>query len=344
MRFENKSKITLDLKEKYENGFRWKIGINTVPCIRGRKGKRCIYCGFINWERPIAPQKVGGHFLDFFEKNYTKNISRVEVYCSGNFFDDCEVSASSRQEIIKTLNRKSIKEIVLETRPEFINSKNIEELTKYIDPKKLFIAIGLETMSNEIRKKTAKGFTKKRFIKALDILQKAGVGFQAYLLLKPPVGMSDYESIADLEKSVKELVCLMKNKSSNLVVAIQPFFVAENSPVAKISYFRNEFKPIWLYSIAKSIEILDKIRKEYKYDFKIILGNYNDNVETVSIPSNYDELGKSCICSKKIRDYLTDINRYQKDVRIITDKVLNSKCDCKKLWIKEVGSKLKDFS
>src|SRR3989339_201047 len=340
MKFKNKSKITLNLKEPYENGLRWKIGINTVPCISVRKGKRCVYCGFINWEKPIEPQKVGGYFLDFFEKNYTKSISRVEVYSSGSFFDDCEVSANSRQEIVKTLNRDSIKEIVLETRPEFINSKNIKDLTKYIDPKKLFIAVGLETMSDEIRRKTAKGFTKKRFIKAIDVLQKEGVGFQAYLLLKPPVDMSEYESIVDLAKSVKDLVCLMKNKPSSLVVAVQPFFVAENSFIAKIPYFRNEFKPIWLYSVAKSIEILDKIRKEQKYDFKIILGNYKDNVETISVPSNYDESGKICTCSNKIRNYLNDINRHQKNVRIITDAVLAFKCDCKKSWIKEVGSKL----
>jgi len=338
-----KFRITLNLKEAYGDGYRWKVGLNTVPCIKVRKRKRCSFCGFKNWKDPVPPQKVGKYFSDFFKKNYTQDISRVEIYCSGSFFDDSEVSRNSRTEIIKILNQSSIKKIVLESRTEFISLKKLSDLIKYINPKKLIIAVGLETTNDAYRRKLAKGLAKNQFIKSFEIIQELGMGFQAYLLLKPPVIRNDREAIIDLVKSVKELISITKNKESNLTVAIQPFFVVENSSVAKDPYFRNEFRPVWLYTIAKSIEILDKIRKEQGLDFKIILGNYNDNVETISIPSNYNKQGGICACSEKIREYLKNINCYPQNVRVITDEVLNSKCNCKKSWIKDVGSKLKNF-
>ena len=143
--------ITIDTKERYGRGLRWKLGIATTPCIQTRKSKRCVFCGFINHKGPVSPEEVGRVVNEVLGKGDLHDICRMELYVSGSFFDDEEVSSGSRLEIIKAVNESGIEEVVLESRPEFITEENLKALSNVIDPARVTIAIGVETADDNLR-------------------------------------------------------------------------------------------------------------------------------------------------------------------------------------------------
>ncbi len=334
----NNGFITIDRKERFSNGLRWKLGINTNPCIQLRNGNRCIYCGFLTYSNPVSPSRVGEIFNEAFGSSDLSDIHRLELYVSGSFFDNDEVSFDSRLEIIKSISNSGIKEVVLESRPEFITEENLEPLANIIDPKKITIAVGVETMDDGLRYKLSKGFSTKNVVESLGRIARAGMNFQAYLLLNPPTINNDRKAVIDIINSSRELISLAKKLDCKLILAIQPFFVARNSIVAKDVPKKNSIRPPWLYTIALTLRLLDAIRIREKSNLRVILGNENDNVDPVLIPSNYTSKKDICPCTEKARKHLYETNISQKRRKEGVRRVLESTCDCKRIWKDKIGT------
>ena len=335
--------ITINTRERYSRGFRWKLGINTGPCIQSRRGHRCVFCGFLNDRSSVSPLEVGRRFNEVFWNSKLDGIHRLELYVSGSFFDNDEVSPDSRLEIFETVGRTGISEVVLESRPEFITDENLSPLSAHIEPDRVTIAVGVETMNDSIRRKLAKGFTRKDLIESVNIIATAGMNFQAYLLLKPPVIENDGSAIQDVIRSSERIIGITRNLGCPLILAIQPFFVARNSPVAQNAATKNSIKPPWLYTIALTLKLLDKMRDEDGFSYMLILGNEVDNVETVLVPSNYSDNGHICSCTEEMKQRLLEINISNGKLRESVSSVLDSECHCKSLWQQEIGDTIKEL-
>ena len=336
--FHKNGYITIDRRERFLHGSRWKLGINTNPCIQLRKGKRCVYCGFLNYHNPISPLEVGGVFKDVFRNSNLSDVQRLELYVSGSFFDDGEVSFDSRLEIIESINNSEIRETVLESRPEFITEENLKPLTSIINPKRITIAVGVETMDDRLRNELSKDFTTKDIAKSLSIIAKVGMNFQAYLLLNPPAINNDKNAIIDIIESSKKITSLARKMNCHLILAIQPFFIAMNSRVAEDPMQKYSLRPPWLYSVALTLKLLEAINSREKSNLHVILGNENDNVAPLRIPSNYTRDGSVCTCTERIRRYLREINISRKKREESIQKILGSTCSCKSIWEKEVSA------
>ncbi len=330
--------ITVNRREKYSHGFRWKLGINTNPCVQLRNGRRCIYCGFLNYRNPSPPSKVGQVFNEVFKDSDLSEINRLELYVSGSFFDDKEVSPNSRLDIIKAISDSRIPETVLESRPEFITEENLKTLASAIDPKRITIAVGVETMDDKLRNKLAKGFSTEEIVACLRRIAKAEMNFQAYLLLNSPVINNDKKAIIDIINSSKKLISLAKKWDCQLILAIQPFFVARNSLVAQNPSPKNSVKPPWLYSIALTLKLLDTIIAKEKSGLRVILGNEHDNVDPVLISSNYTSDKEVCSCTENTRRHLGEINTSHKKRQESIRKILESTCYCKGVWESEISA------
>lgn len=337
MHFHKNGFITIDRKEKFSRRFRWKLGINTNPCVRLRNGKRCVFCGFLNYHNPITPVKVGRFFNEVFKNSNLRDIRRLELYVSGSFFDDEEVSFDSRLEIIESISNSEIEETILESRPEFITEENLKPITAIINPKRITIAIGVETMDDRLRNELSKGFSTKDITKSLSKIAQARMNFQAYLLLNPPGINNDRKAIIDIINSSKKIISLTKKMDCHLILAIQPFFIAKNSGVSE-NRRKYPVRPPWLYTIALTLKLLDTIKTREKSNLHVILGNENDNVAPLRIPSNYTGNGDVCSCTERIRNHLREINISQKKLEENIHKILESPCDCRKVWEKEIGA------
>jgi radical SAM enzyme (TIGR01210 family) len=335
--------VTLNKRERYSDGLRWKLGINTNPCVQLRRGKRCVYCGFLNNHDPVPPQKIGRVFGDIFTDNNLDEIHRLELYVSGSFFDDEEVSSHSRLEITKLVDESGIAELLLESRPEFITDENLQSLASIIEPERVTIAIGVETMDDSVRNKLQKGFSTKELVKSLSKIARYGMNFQAYLLLNPPSINNDKKAILDIISSSIRLVKLAEEMNCNLVLAIQPYFIAQNSLAANSFSKTNRIRPPWLYTVALTLKILNTMRARTASNWQIILGNENDNVIPLQVASNYTTDGYVCPCTETARKYLNEFNISPKKMEESINRILNSSCECKKIWESQIGSKISKF-
>lgn len=335
--------ITIDTRERYGRGFRWKLGVNTTPCIQSRKGRRCVFCGFLNQRNPIPPSEVGQVFNHVLRRNDLRDILRLELYVSGSFFDDQEVSLNSRLGIIESIKGTNIKEVVLESRPEFITDEILEPLTDVIDPKRVTIAIGVETADDNMRSRLSKDFSMEDLSRSIGRIARAGMNFQAYLLLKPPTINDDKQAVIDVIHSSDTIVSLAKEMNCPLTLAIQPFFLARNSLVAQHQLQKDAIGPPWLYTIAITLKLLDIRRARDASGYRIFLGNEIDNVDIALAPSNYTGNGDVCLCSESMRKHLREVNISEQKLRKSVNIVLGSRCYCRKIWQEAIGLGLNDL-
>lgn len=278
--------ITINRKEVYFDGLRWKLGINTNPCIQSRKGKRCVFCGFLNHQRTVSPLQVGQVFNAVFRNSDLREIKRVELYVSGSFFDNEEVLLGSRLEVVNSVREVGIEELVVESRPEFIVEERLKPLADLIDPKRITIAVGVETMDDELRHRLSKGFSLEELKRSLGCIAQAGMNFQAYLMLGAP-GTNDREAIIDVMRSAQQMVSMTREMNCPLTLAIQPFFLANGSTIVQDGFRDDKVRPPWLYTVSLTMRLLDKMRAGEGSVFRLLLGNEVDNVEVILAASNY---------------------------------------------------------
>jgi|WetSurMetagenome_2_1015567.scaffolds.fasta_scaffold20348_4 radical SAM enzyme (TIGR01210 family) len=336
----NEAFITLNVTEKFEGQLRWKIGLGTHPCIRTRIDKRCTFCGFKDLEQPIPANQVDTVFQTLLESSPLELVKRLELYVSGSFFDDVEVSPNARLNILRCFAQNSIPEILIESRPEFITAANLNALAETIDPQRITVGIGVETMDDQARKPLSKGTTTKKISQSIQLIAQTGMNFQAYMLLKLPNAKNDQEAVSSFMKDVDILLKLTQNQSCTVTIAIQPTFVAHNTPFEQ-DFKKSTFRPAWLYTIALVLKKLLALKEKYPR-MRIILGNENDNVEVIAIPSNYTNAidYKSCSCSKSMREMLYHVNESEEALVKTIQFILHSSCSCKAIWESEMRALL----
>ena len=173
----------------------------------------------------------------------------LKIYNSGSFLDDIEIPKEVRKYIYKKiLNSEKIKEIVVESRLEYITSEKLEEIREFFDKKYFEIAIGLETVNDYIRNNYInKGILFKDFKTTFKRCKEYGIGVKVYLLLKPPF-LSEQAAIDDCSNSIKTLINLGVNSLSINPVNIQ------KGTLVEYLWFQNRYRPPWFYSLFKCLK------------------------------------------------------------------------------------------
>ena len=91
-------------------------------------------CGFCGYSRECLSvvQPSTDEFLKQLDSYFNKygNETYLEMYNSGSFLDDAQISPDSRIAIFKYLAEAGIKGITIESRPEFITKNNLKPLTR----------------------------------------------------------------------------------------------------------------------------------------------------------------------------------------------------------------------
>jgi archaeosine synthase len=153
---------------------------------------QCLFCG---WGKKTAKTD----FEALKKKvNYEliPGLDTLKVFSSGSFFDDRQFTPEFREWFAKKCRDFKIKEVILESRPEFITESNIDQFKDL----NLTVAIGLEVADDSVLKKLKKGFEISDFEIAAELLKMKGCKVRAYLLVNPPL-VKDVQKIVD--KSVE---------------------------------------------------------------------------------------------------------------------------------------------
>lgn len=291
-------------------------------CEWAKNGGPCTMCNYwICSSKKVTTENLVNQFKNEIAKyDFAKiGIEEIDLFNSGSFLNDDEVSEKARIEIMRIISRiETVKKVLIESRPEYITKEKITRIKNFLREKILEIGIGLETSSDSIREKYInKGFDLKSFTKAVKIIKNGGALLLVHVLIKPPF-LTEQEAITDTITTTKYIFRLGKKLKIQVKVALEPVIIKKPSLVYQL-WEKGKYKKVWLWSI---IEIL-----------KQTYGLGNVQVGLSSEGMKWQEFPVNCKkCSKKIIDAILKFNQYQ------NISVFNKiDCDCKKDWEKELN-------
>lgn len=249
------------------------------------------------------------------EINNSQDSYILKIFNSGSFFDDNEISEEIREAIFKKISTISnIKEVVIESRVEYIDEEKIKTMKKILNNKHIEVAIGLETTNDYIRNfYINKGLLFEDFLKAVKICKESGVGIRVYLLFKPPF-LNEQAAIDDCYNSIIDLIKLEID-----TISINPVNIQKGSFVEHL-WRQNRYRPPWFFSF---FNCLRKVVKAYP------------NLKSVRLISDPSGAGTkrgihNCLdkdCNKASIQVLKNFVMTQ-EISYLLDKERYINCDC----------------
>ncbi|MHA1240457.1 MAG: archaeosine biosynthesis radical SAM protein RaSEA [Promethearchaeota archaeon] len=214
----------------------------------------CSMCGYVQdstFEK-IDQAHIKNQIDYAFQQKLTEIIEDEEdfvlkIYNSGSFFDDDEISESTRDYIFKKITEiPKFKELVIESRVDFITQEKLRKMRSSLDIY-IEVAIGLETVNDHIRNTYInKGLLFKDFLEAIRLCKINDIGVRAYLLFKPPF-LNEQTAIDDCVSSILKLAELKVN-----TISINPLNIQKNTLIEHL-FYQKRYRPPWFYSLFKCI-------------------------------------------------------------------------------------------
>jgi len=232
-------------------GKRLMVILRSPGCIYFRsENTACTFCGFrhlTSSQLEIPDEAYAEQLAAALEQVPTDGQSIIElnIYNSGNFFCDAELSARARHLVGEFLSGcNGLLAVSVDSRPEFITSTNLAEFRSAValPQQAIFVGIGLEVFDDSIRENLLnKHFRRSTFRNSLATLQNAGYGALIYIMVKP-VPMSDEDAL----DQVISAGAFVQEEASRLSLpyrfALEPTFVVEDTPLARL-YRRGLYSP-----------------------------------------------------------------------------------------------------
>jgi len=227
----------------------------------------CSMCGYIGDSNidPVDPEQLIHQFDYAMEKKVNEIISSeddfvIKIFNSGSFFDEEEISEDVRAHIYDKISScEKIKEVVVESRIEYLKEKKLEAIKEALKDKYIEIAIGLESVDDHIRNNYVnKGLLYDDFLEAVALCKQCNLGVRVYLLFKPPF-LNEQAAIDDCIHSVNSLIDLKVN-----TISINPLNIQKGSYVEHL-WYQNRYRPPWFYSLIKALKKILVNRKDRNF-------------------------------------------------------------------------------
>lgn len=276
----------------------------------------CTMCSYIAdcSLEPIESKKVVELFNQHLNRYNDEKASAIKLFASGSFLNPEEIPIDARNKILQIIyENENIKEVVIETRPEYVTKEVLKEVMSILKDKLFEVSIGLEAVSDNIREnRINKGFSREDFQKAIsninDLKTDYNIKSKSYILVKP-ILTTEKEAINEAINTA-----IYSEKIGVDRISFCPATIHKGTLIEKL--WRNgSYQPPWIWSV---IEIINKTRK------------------TVNIPATMDTSGfgsrrgpYNCKnCNKKLKNAIIDSNINQTLVETID-------CDCKNDWLSD---------
>jgi radical SAM enzyme (TIGR01210 family) len=290
-----------------------------VGCYWAKKHGACSYCGYQPLVDRILNEYEKMELIDLvkYEVNRQEEpFQRISFFVGGSFF---EIPPEKRIEIFKYVNTLGVNEVFIETRPEFINTKNVTELRDLLDNKTFWIAIGLESRDEKIRNEVhRKGIPEKTFLNAMQVLKETGIHPLVYVFFKPPLeNISDREAFEDAMETIK-----YSFRHGAAAVEIESGYIVENSYMKKL-YDAKKYTPLKLWTIQHLLKEANKLNLGI-----VRIAYFTDTPAPIDGPANCDR------CNEQMLELLQGY-RMKMEQDLLYEEV---DCQCKKEWQEEFFS------
>ena len=268
-------------------------------------------CGYFNdtmWD-DISSKDLETQFENAMNKYSGQKF--IKIFTSGSFLDEKEIKQSVQHKILRKLVQTADK-ISIESRPEFINDKNLSKISEILNSCKFEIGTGLETASDFIRKVCLnKGFSFNDFKNSVNILKKYNFELKTYALIKPPF-LTEKESIDDAINTVKKI------KNVTDTISFNPTNVQRNTFVNYL-WTQKKYRPPWLFSIIEILKESKKFAKNVKIKCDIAGGGSIRGAHNCKL------------CDRIFLDAISIFSLSQ-DVNVFK----NLDCECKEKWLDQL--------
>jgi radical SAM enzyme (TIGR01210 family) len=277
----------------------------------------CYMCGFAGathkYSRGMLLPASVFKFMLKGALNAHPEAETLAVYNGGSFTNSDEIPESFPEWLCGLVAESSkIKQVFVESRPEFIDADKIHAMVCTLGAKTLKVGIGLECATDFIRENCVnKGFSLAQYNLALQILKNQGARALTYVFLKP-LFLSEAEAI---EEAVKTITYAFRHGSNE--VALESAFVQKGTMMHRM-FEQDQFKPPWLWSI------IEVIRRTRHLGF-VYIGGFKDEPMPIAIPANCPK------CSDRVKDAL---QRYRETYDMSVLDGLD--CDCEAQWTDEI--------
>ena len=223
--------------------------IPTVGCswALSRSGG-CSFCGYPNDSTLDPNTDPSYYFMQEWEKQkeFLPTIEAVKIFNSGSFLDPKEVPVEAQRKIIeKIATLPNVKEVIIESRPEYINLHKplLKEWIDILGGRPIWIGVGLESSNDYIGQSFInKGFDFAQFVRSVKNAEECGAFVKTYLLLKPPF-MTEREAIEDTVQSV-----LDSFNAGSRIISINPVSVHAGTLVETFVKIRL-YWAAWLWAV-----------------------------------------------------------------------------------------------
>lgn len=234
--------------------------------------------------------------------------AELTVFNGGSFWNDREIPVAFQNRLMECVSQhRSLSQVMIETRCEYITEDKIETAVKMLRGKTLKIAIGLESADDHVRNNLIrKGLTKRIFEDTVRLANSAGAKIQAYVFLKP-LGLNESEALIDALNTIRYALSVGVSEVEISCAFIQP------GTVMAEAYRRGEFEPPRLWTI------LEIIREAIANHWPVSIGGFKDHPPPIAIPANCP------ICSSHIYEAI-ERYRWHRKLDEIPD------CSCKANW------------
>lgn len=289
------------------NGCEWAIG--------GASG--CTMCGHLAKQtRSVVPLSAEDLITQFISESARIDFASapiLNVYNNGSFFNEREIPERARIRILKEINQnKSIRMLVVESRPEFITERVIEQTRALVPDLHVEVAMGLEAMDDRRRMICVnKGFTLEQYDRAVQIIRRAGVHPRSYVLLKPPF-FSEKEGVEEAIRTTRHAFSAGSRTVSLEACTFQRYTLTEY--LVESGLFR--LPRLW--------SIVEVVKRTHHLG-NLIVGLFQFFPKPENVPYNCGR------CSDRVMSALKEYNR---TLRV---EALNSlDCECRGDWEDEV--------
>jgi hypothetical protein len=218
----------------------------------------CSFCSLISRssEKPISLESLIKQIDWVFDryKDDLKNFMQVSIGNEGSILDMARFPLDAMNYFLfRTIEITKLEILSLETRPEFIKESYLSIIKKNATSKIIDVTVGLETQDDFLRNKILnKHIDKKYFEEKVKILGSLGIRLTCYVLLKPDPNMTEEDGIEEAQKTIEYLYQICKRSNTNLIIYLNPLYIAKGSALEKIMIGAG-YKPPSIQSVIKII-------------------------------------------------------------------------------------------
>lgn len=294
----------------------------TVGCEYDKHGRGCTMCNFsqyrnlsVTHDHLMAQHRFVCTLLD---KSCTTHFDFLTI---GNFFNDREIMAQTRFEMLSQLRDiRTLERVLVESRRNYINVSKLLEAKNALGPDiNLEFAIGYETSNPFIRNKILnKAFPERHLEDTFQMCAQAGIECCVYLLIKP-MTLDDNSALFDAVSSGVHVLRVAQKHGVVVRLAFEPVFIVGET--LELAFKSGMYSPPSLWLVMAVLKTLQHIMTEYNLKGTVFVGLSDENLSKGQFAAGCE------VCDWKLREQIERFNETQQ-----LESFYFIDCDCVKLF------------